>query len=315
MGGAAAAMLMPAMAAAQTVTRRDIAFDAEGTTLRGWLFLPPGAGPHPAVVMAHGFSAVKEQYLDRYATVFAAAGIAAVVFDNRCFGASDGTPRQEIDPVAQLRDYGHAVTWAGLQPEIDARRIGAWGTSYSGGHVLLLGATDRRVRCVVAQVPHISGPAASAGRMPSEALAALHARFAADRAARYQGRAPAMLPAVAETPTSPGAMRGPGAWSYFNDSRAFAPAWRNEITLRSIEYSLAYEPGVAVSRIGPTPLLMLVAQEDMLTPTALAVDAFERAQHPKRLVMLPGGHFDAYVAQFEASSSAARDWFVQHLGA
>ena len=61
--------------------------------------------------MAHGFSAVKEMYLDSFAEVFAAAGLNVLVFDNRCFGASDGEPRQEIDPWAQVRDYRHAITY------------------------------------------------------------------------------------------------------------------------------------------------------------------------------------------------------------
>src|SRR5436190_1874973 len=83
------------------MTRRDIEFDAEGVTLRGW-FYPAEAGgaPGAAVVMAHGFSAVKEMYLDAFAEVFAAGGLNVVVFDNRCFGASDGEPRQEIDAWA-----------------------------------------------------------------------------------------------------------------------------------------------------------------------------------------------------------------------
>ena len=109
--------------------------------------------------MAHGYSAVKEMYLDRFAEVFAEAGIGAVVFDNRNFGASDGQPRQEIDPWQQIRDYRDAITWASDLPEVDAERIGIWGSSYSGAHVLVVGATDRRVKCVVAQVPLISGHA------------------------------------------------------------------------------------------------------------------------------------------------------------
>ena len=73
-----------------------VEFDAEGVTLRGWLYVPDGAtGPVPTIVMAHGFSAVKEMYLDRFAEAFAAAGLAALVFDNRNFGASDDEPRQE----------------------------------------------------------------------------------------------------------------------------------------------------------------------------------------------------------------------------
>jgi len=108
--------------------RVDIEFDAEGVTLRGWFYRPDGArGPLPTVVMAHGFSATKEMYLDAFAERFAAAGLASLVFDNRNFGASDGHPRQEIDPWAQVRDYRHAITFARSLPDVDAARIGVWG--------------------------------------------------------------------------------------------------------------------------------------------------------------------------------------------
>src|SRR5256886_10433967 len=138
--------------------RQDIEFNAEGTTLRGWLFtLDAGHRPFPTIVMAHGFSAVKEMYLDSFAEVFANAGLAALVFDNRNFGASDGEPRQEIDPWAQVRDYRHAITYARTRPVVDRERIGTWGSSYSGGHVLVVGAIDRRVQWVGFHVPLASG--------------------------------------------------------------------------------------------------------------------------------------------------------------
>src|ERR1700684_3850370 len=140
------------------MARRDIEFDAEGVTLRGWFYAAEGAsGPAPTVVMAHGFSAVKEMYLDSFAEVFAAAGLNALVFDTRNFGASGGEPRQEIDPWQQVRDYRHAITWVASRAEIDADRLGVWGSGYSGGHVLVVGAIDRRVKCVVSQVPLVSG--------------------------------------------------------------------------------------------------------------------------------------------------------------
>src|SRR3954451_11015916 len=121
--------------------REDVEFVADGVTLRGWLYTPDGVGgPSPTIVMAHGFSAVKEMYLDRFAEAFAAAGLAALVYDNRNFGASDGEPRQEIDPWAQVRDYRHAITYLCTVPEVDPERIGIWGSSYSGGHVLVVAA-------------------------------------------------------------------------------------------------------------------------------------------------------------------------------
>ena len=138
--------------------RQDIEFDAEGTTLRGWLYVPDEAtGPAPTIVMCHGYSAVKEMFLDAFAEVFCDAGFCALVYDNRNLGASDGEPRQEIDPWAQVRDYRHAITFARTLDEVDGERIGIWGSSYSGAHVLVVGAIDRRVKCVVAQVPLISG--------------------------------------------------------------------------------------------------------------------------------------------------------------
>src|SRR4029453_12590467 len=113
--------------------RQDVEFDAEGVTLRGWLYRPDGAaGPVPTALLDHGFSAVKEMSLDSFAEAFAAGGLGALVFDNRNFGASDGEPRQEIDPWPQARHYPHTITWAQTRPEVDADRIGVWGSSYSG---------------------------------------------------------------------------------------------------------------------------------------------------------------------------------------
>src|ERR1700724_1609483 len=134
--------------------RTDIEFKTEdGITLRGWHYLPHSRPRKvPTIVMAHGFSAVKEMYLDRFAEAFANAGLASLVFDNRNFGASDGEPRQEIDPWSQVRDYRHAITFARSLPDVDAARIGVWGSSYSGDDVLVLGAIDRRIRAVVSQV-------------------------------------------------------------------------------------------------------------------------------------------------------------------
>lgn len=296
--------------------RRDIEFNAEGVVLRGWFYYPDGAtGPVPTVVMAHGFSAVKEMYLDRYAEAFSQAGLGVLVFDNRNFGASDGQPRQEIDPWAQVRDYRHAITFARTLPEVDRDRIGIWGSSYSGGHVLVVGAIDRRVKCVVSQVPLVSGYRNVLRLVRNDVIPQLRAQFDADREARFRGEPPAMIAVVAEDPTkTPCALPTPDSWQWFTETgRTRAPAWRNEVTLRSVEMLMEYEPWVYIDRVAPTPLLMVVAANDVLTPTDLALEAYNRALEPKKLVLLPGGHFDAYTTDFDLAAGAARDWFVQHL--
>jgi len=146
--------------------RKDIAFQSDDVTLRGWLYRPDnGAGDRPAIVMAHGFSATKEMYLDDFAEVFAAAGFSVMVYDHRNFGDSDGEPRGEIDPVARIRGYRDAMIWLLDQPGVDRDRIGAWGSSYSGARVIQLGAIDRCVKCVVSQVPAIDGYRASRAMM------------------------------------------------------------------------------------------------------------------------------------------------------
>jgi fermentation-respiration switch protein FrsA (DUF1100 family) len=296
--------------------RRDVEFDAEGTRLRGWLYTPDtGGGPHPAVVMAHGFSAVKEMYLDAFAESFSRAGLAALVYDNRNTGASAGEPRQELDPWAQVRDYRHAITYARTLSEIDRDRIGVWGSSYSGAHVLVVGAMDRRVRCVVSQVPMISGWGLATRLIRADLIAPVREQFDADREARAAGRPPAMIPVVTNDPAGAAALPTADSYEWFTSTgQTRAPAWRNEVTLRSVEMFTEYEPGVHIERISPTPLLMVVAAKDHLTVADQALEAYNRALEPKRLELLPGGHFEAYTGSgFDQASGAARDWFVQHL--
>jgi fermentation-respiration switch protein FrsA (DUF1100 family) len=296
--------------------RKDIEFKTEdGVTLRGWHYLPDGLqGRLPTIVMAHGFSAVKEMYLDRFAEAFAVAGLSSIVFDNRNFGASDGQPRQEIDPWRQVRDYRDAITYAETLEEADPNRIGIWGSSYSGGHVLVVGAIDRRVKCVVSQVPLASGHDNARRLVRADYLASVQGMFEQDRRARMAGKAPAMIPVVAEDPSAASALPTPDSWAWFTDTaRARAPSWKNEVTLRSVEMFTEYEPASYVSFISPTPLLMVVALGDVLTVADLALAAYERALEPKKLVALSGGHFDAYVKDFDATSKPAVDWFTRHL--
>ena len=101
--------------------------------------------------------------------------------------------------------------------------------------------------------------------------------------------------------------------AFFAGLAATAPAWRNEVLLRSLELAREWEPAY-VARTSPTPLLMVVATHDLLTPTDLALLAYERALSPKRLVLLGGGHFAAYEERFAEASGTARDWFAEPLG-
>lgn len=297
--------------------RKDVSFKTEdGTTLRGWHYVPgSGRDRHATIVMAHGFSAVKEMYLDKFAEHFADNGMASLVFDNRNFGASDGAVRQEIDPWQQIGDYRDAITFAETLPETDVDRIGIWGSSYSGAHVIVVGALDRRVKCVSSQVPLISGHSNARRLIRADFIQGFQKALEADRRARYKGGAPGMVPVVAENPLDPSALPTPDSWTWFTETHKLrAPSWKNEVTLRSVEMFMDYEPGVYLPFVSPTPLQIVVAVGDVLTVSDEALAGYERALHPKRLVCLKGGHFDAYVKDFEKASSAASSWFKEHLG-
>jgi fermentation-respiration switch protein FrsA (DUF1100 family) len=298
------------------MTRRDIEFDAEGVILRGWFYTANSdAGTAPVIVMAHGLSAVKEMYLDDYAEHFSETGLHVLVFDHRNFGASDGEPRQEIDPVAQTRDYRHAITYAKTLPEVDGEKIGIWGSSFSGGHVQVVAAYDKRVRAAVAQVPFVSGYGNVRALVRADLLPGFRTQFEADREARFQGGAPGMVPVVDPDPLASVMLPSAEAWEWFNRARKErAPTWRNEITLRSVERVGEYEPKDVIWQISPTPFLMIVGEDDTVCPQDMALAAYEQALEPKELVMIPGGHFDAYQGEgFRLSAGAARDFFVRKL--
>ena len=123
------------------VQRQDVEFPAEGdVTLRGWLFVPDGPGPHPAITMAHGFAGVKEHGLERFARLFAEAGFVVLVHDHRGFGASDGSPRFDVDPWVQIADWRRAISFLENHPAVDPR------SDRPLGHQLCRGACHRARR-------------------------------------------------------------------------------------------------------------------------------------------------------------------------
>src|SRR5690242_7878529 len=123
--------------------RHDVALDSEGTTCAAWLYRPDGVENPPIVVLAHGFAAFRDLRLDAYAARFAQAGYAALVFDYRHWGASDGEPRRVLDIAKQQADWRAAVAYARSLDDVDATRVVGWGSSFGGGHVLTLAAHDR----------------------------------------------------------------------------------------------------------------------------------------------------------------------------
>jgi fermentation-respiration switch protein FrsA (DUF1100 family) len=138
--------------------------------------------------------------------------------------------------------------------------------------------------------------------------------LAEDRLRRYGGEESVRIPVVAPE-GEPSALPTPESYEWFTETgETIAPNWRNEVSLASMEKFLEYSPAANIDRISPTPLLMIVAGNDTLTPTDLAVAAYERALEPKSLVITSGAHFDAYTEPgLSETAIPAVDWFERYL--
>ena len=251
----------------------DLEFESGGDVLRGWRVGDDGA---PVVVMAHGFSAVKEMHLDEYAAAFAARGLGAIVFDHPGFGASDGEPRQDIDPERQLQGYRDAIGVARRTTD----RVAAWGTSFSGGHAIVLAATDDRLTCAVAQAPYLEV---------------------------VPGGSPPDLEGLDRVPVT-AVLTADGGPEWFTRQGGRAPAWRDEITVDSLYRVGAYRPLDSLRSVR-VPTLVIAAEDDTLTPPT---PAYAAIGHPLVTVArIPGNHFAVY--DDPTSYRLAADVLARHL--
>ncbi len=300
-----------------TVLKSDVTFRSGDEECAGWLFLPDGeheAPPHPGVVMAHGIGAVKEMSIEPFAERFAEAGFATLLFDFRYFGASGGEPRGQLFPHEQHEDFRNALTWLGLRDDVDDQRLGLWGTSFSGGHVLQVTAGDARVKAVVSQVAAVDTWSNLQRITPPRQLAFMQQTLVEDRRHRYLTGERRTIPLTA--PAGELSVLGDADYDRHMEWQRVAPNWRNALTLESLEWILEYNPGAYTPRISPTPLMMVIAAHDELTPADLALAAFEAAHEPKRLLLLRTGHYAVYEHPETTAyvADAATRFLTEHLG-
>jgi dienelactone hydrolase len=296
------------------VIKQDIQFYSNGFLLKGWLFLPADTigNKFPVIVMAPGFSGVKECNYQFIAGDFAQSGLAVVLFDYPNFGESEGRFRQEADPTLQIQAYRDAIGFAVTHPQIDPVRVGVWGGSYSGGHAIVVSALDSRVKCFVAMTPYVSGYALVKHHSAATSQF-LQQQFNADRFNRMQGKAPAMIPVATKNKGEFSAVGSMHAWNFVQDFTDYAPNYQNQVTLKSLEMELEYEPGTFIERTGTKPKLFLLASQDELLPESLIMSVYDRAAEPKSVATFVGNHFSAYMEQRKEVSRLAIDFFRKNL--
>jgi len=273
------------------------------------------AGPagRPCIVLAHGFAGTADSGLMAYARRFAAAGLDAVVFDYRHFGASPGEPRQLLSVRRQHEDYRAAIGFARRLDGVDPDRIVVWGSSYSGGHAVAVAAADRRAAAVIAQGPAMDGVAVVREIVSYAGIGALARLTAAglrDVAQSAAGRAPYRIPVVGQ-PGTVGAMTSADAEAGY---RAIAgPTWRNEVCARIMLVAGAYRPGLKAGKL-PCPLLVQIADRDTVAPPAAARKAVARAGARGEIRRYAIGHFEIYLGEpFERAVADQLDFLARHL--
>jgi uncharacterized protein len=307
-----------------SIQRRDVMFKSGDNFAAGWLYLPEHVGSGatvPGVALAPGTGGVKELYHEPFALRFAEAGIGALLFDFRSFGTSGGEPRQRLFPRDQIEDYRSALTYLSLQPEIDADRLGIWGASLSGGHVIHVAAYDPRVKAVVSMAGPMDLYRITRRVVGEDKFAQLEQLVVQERRRNATEGGEVYAPNVAPPDFQGFAFqtdRGSNEYFPVSDSD-IAPSWHNELTMSSLEAILEYAPGNAIDLIAPRALLMILATEDVNTSPDLIRSAFAQAGEPKRLLEVVGDHYSVYPwingQNVEQVTSAATDWFSEHLKA
>ncbi|MFJ6423928.1 alpha/beta hydrolase [Streptomyces hydrogenans] len=297
-------------------------FPSDGETLTGTLFRPDGAtGPLPTVVAGGGWCYVKEIVLPHVARIVNEQQVQFLGFDYRGFGESSGERRQHIDPWQQISDYKNALTYAESRTDVDAERLGVFGISYSGGHALILAASDPRVKAAVSVVPVVEGYDNMRRTHGETAFAELERALLEDRRKRAGGAegdtlAMSSLTPCAELSTWP----FPRIHEVFHALRQSGEAERHEhwSTMESTELLLNYSVFPFLSRILDKRVMVIVAEGDNITMWDREIAAFHAIASPhKRLEILPKvSHMSLYSDQRDTNVAAvkASDWFAASLG-
>jgi pimeloyl-ACP methyl ester carboxylesterase len=273
--------------------REDVWFNSGSDRISAWLYRPDDDGDTPLLVMAHGLGAVRTMRLDAYAERFAAAGYACLVFDYRNFGDSEGAPRQLLDIRMQLQDWTVATAFARTLPGIDPRRIGLWGTSFSGGHVIATAARVPGIAAVVSQCPFTDSLASFSAVNPlvSARLTALATR---DLVTSRFGGNPVMVKTVGH-PGEVALMTSPDAYPGYLALMPDGAEIRNEVTARIGVKLLPYRPGRLAAKVA-CPILFCICENDTVAPSGPT--RRYAAMAPKGEVKLyPEGHFEIYVGE------------------
>ena len=284
---------------------------------RGRLYEPTSKATNGAgVVLAHGLCGTMDSGLFAYAEAFAKAGFHALVFDYRGFGLSDGAPRQYVNVPMQLADWRAAIDLLSRHDNVNGQRLGLWGISFSGGHVVHLAHKDERVRAIVGQVPMLDPVlAANVGNFHrgAEGTAAMTAQIFRRLKTRWFSKKVDMMQVASQNKKLPAGLGGKEAEVY---RKLAGPTWRNELHPDSfLNGKIEQNNASLLTDDLTTPMLLQMGEKDAAVSNE-AIKNFARRCGPlATLTAYDGGHFT--LLQRNAKRTAAIDeavrFYREHL--
>lgn len=279
----------------------------EGIALTLWRPAEAAERKLPLIILCHGFCGVRGLLLPAYADAFVRAGFAAVTFDYRGFGDSEGE-RGRLLPAQQAEDILTVTEWARMQPGIHRKRIGLWGTSLGGGHVFVAASQDPGIKCVVSQLGFADGAAVVTGHLDEAEKMTLAATLDGmhERKKRTGREVFVSIPRV---------MSDPESKEFFERHRGRFPEMDVKIPFLTVREIMNYLPAIYAEQV-KCPTLVVVADRDAVNPPEQGTALFDAVSAPVKMLYRVSGarHYDIYEGDnFERVSRIQTDWFNTHL--
>jgi uncharacterized protein len=296
-----------------------VKFKSGGINCLGDLYIPEGrrgGSRGPALVIGHGFSMVREALVEE-AGYFQRAGYLTLAIDYRTFGESEGEPRGQLFPLNESEDYRNAISYLETREEVDPNRIGIWGTSFGGAMVIYTGAVDRRAKAVVAQVPVVNGRRWMQSLRTSDLWLELLDKLDEDRRRRFRTGEGARVPVtgLANQGTFCAMPADAPILTFLEEAKKNLKTWRSDLVLESVEKIIEFNPESVIHQISPRPLCIVVtAGYDMIHPIEHILDAYQKANEPKKIALLPYDQLGFYTEPGRGEAMrVAIEWFNQYL--
>ena len=289
--------------------RTEEEFFRLGTRCAAWLYRPTGIENPPIIIMAHGFAGERSFGLPDFAERFVAEGWAVYIFDYRCFGDSDGTPRNDVNPYKHSDDWDAAITSVRNLTGIDASKIVLWGTSFSGGHVTCAATRHADIAAIIAQVPYPGMPADAPKPPIGDALILLW-HVLLDHVKTAVTGSPHYIPALAK-PGSFAVMNTEESWDGYMALVPEDKSFANQVPAKILSMMASYNPTAVADQV-QCPALVIAGEEDSLV-AADDISAMAKKMPQGIFKRLDCNHFAPYKGEMFEKNIAMQIEFLKQI--